>query len=119
MTSLSLNSAGATRFVLSMVIVTSALLRAGLDCVPEKITSSIADARMDSGGRGVTGWSRGLDITVIALWLGHEDTATTHLYVEADLAMKEAALSGIEGPTPRRPVRFKAPDRLLAFLDAL
>ena len=31
----------------SMVIVTSALLRAGRDCVPEKITSSIADARMD------------------------------------------------------------------------
>lgn len=61
----------------------------------------------------------GVDITVIALWLGHEDTATTHLYVEADLAMKEAALRRLEGPTPRRPVRFKAPDRLLAFLEAL
>src|SRR3546814_10375133 len=24
----------------------------------------------------------GVDITVIALWLGHEDTATTHMYVE-------------------------------------
>ncbi len=36
----------------------------------------------------------GVDITVIALWLGHEDTATTHHYVEADLAMKE--------PTPVR-----------------
>src|SRR3546814_11390413 len=31
----------------------------------------------------------GVDITVIALWLGHADTATTHLYVEADLPMKE------------------------------
>lgn len=30
----------------------------------------------------------GVDITVIALWLGHEDPATTHLYVEADLTMK-------------------------------
>ena len=60
----------------------------------------------------------GVDITVIALWLGHEDTSTTHLYVEADLAMKEAALKRIQGPTPR-PVRFKAPDRLLAFLEAL
>ena len=29
-----------------------------------------------------------VDITVIALWLGHEDTVTTHQYVEADLAMK-------------------------------
>jgi site-specific recombinase XerD len=34
----------------------------------------------------------GVDITVIALWLGHENPATTHMYVEADLAMKEHAL---------------------------
>ena len=61
----------------------------------------------------------GVDITLIALWLGHEDTATTHHYVEADLAMKEAALRRLDDPTPRRPARFKAPDRLLAFLEAL
>ena len=60
----------------------------------------------------------GVDITVIALWLGHEDIATTHLYVEADLAMKEAALKRIDDPGPR-PVRFQARDRLLAFLEAL
>jgi integrase/recombinase XerD len=60
----------------------------------------------------------GVDITVIALWLGHEDTATTHLYVEADLAMKEAALKRVEDPGPE-PVSFKASDRLLAFLEAL
>ncbi len=34
----------------------------------------------------------GVDITVIALWLGHESIATTHMYVEADLKMKENAL---------------------------
>ena len=34
----------------------------------------------------------GVDITVIALWLGHESPATTHKYVEADLTMKESAL---------------------------
>lgn len=60
----------------------------------------------------------GVDITVIALWLGHEDTATTHLYVEADLKMKEAALKRVEDPAPG-PLIFKASDRLLAFLDAL
>ena len=60
----------------------------------------------------------GVDITVIALWLGHEDTATTHLYVQADLAMKEAALKRVEDPGPE-PVSFKASDRLLAFLEAL
>jgi site-specific recombinase XerD len=60
----------------------------------------------------------GVDIAVIALWLGHEDTATTHLYVEADLAMKEAALRRLNEPS-LRPVRYKPPDRLLAFLEAL
>ena len=34
----------------------------------------------------------GVDITVIALWLGHENPVTTHHYVEADLIMKEKAL---------------------------
>ena len=60
----------------------------------------------------------GVDITVIALWLGHEDPATTHLYVEADLAMKEAALRLLEEPSTR-PVQFQARDRLLDFLEAL
>jgi integrase/recombinase XerD len=60
----------------------------------------------------------GVDVTVIAMWLGHEDTATTHQYIEADLAMKEAALRRIDAPLSR-PIRFKASDRLLAFLEAL
>ena len=34
----------------------------------------------------------GVDITVIALWLGHESLETTHGYVQADLRMKEQAL---------------------------
>lgn len=61
---------------------------------------------------------RGVDITVIALWLGHEDPSTTHLYVEADLGMKEAALQRVEDPSPRTR-RFRAGDRLLAFLETL
>lgn len=60
----------------------------------------------------------GVDITVIALWLGHEDTATTHMYVEADLAMKEAALSRIDEPQDRS-VRYRPSDRLLNFLETL
>jgi integrase/recombinase XerD len=60
----------------------------------------------------------GVDITVIAMWLGHEDPATTHLYLEADLEMKEAALRRVEDPSPK-PARFRASDRLLAFLDTL
>ena len=60
----------------------------------------------------------GVDITVIALWLGHEGTETTHQYVEADLAMKEQALSRIE-ELPSPPLRYRAGDELLRFLDGL
>jgi site-specific recombinase XerD len=60
----------------------------------------------------------GVDLSVIALWLGHESPETTHLYVEADLAMKEQALKKLQDP-PGKTVRFRAGDRLLAFLDAL
>ena len=60
----------------------------------------------------------GVSLTVIALWLGHESPETTHGYVEADLAMKEAALSRVQDPSPRR-ARFRASDPLLAFLDGL
>lgn len=60
----------------------------------------------------------GVDITVIALWLGHESPATTHLYLEADVSMKEQALKRLEEPS-RKSQRFRPSDRLLAFLDGL
>ncbi|MDP1691185.1 MAG: tyrosine-type recombinase/integrase [Burkholderiaceae bacterium] len=60
----------------------------------------------------------GVDINVIALWLGHESPTTTHQYVEADLAMKEKALARLQDPeTPAR--RFRAADSLLEFLKTL
>lgn len=59
-----------------------------------------------------------VDITVIALWLGHESTATTHIYVEADLAMKERALSKLQSPAIK-PLRYRPPDQLLQFLQNL
>jgi integrase/recombinase XerD len=60
----------------------------------------------------------GVDLAGIALWLGHEDPTTTHLYLEADLAMKEAALRRVDEPSPE-PLRFRPRDRLLAFLETL
>ncbi len=60
----------------------------------------------------------GVDITVIALWLGHESTQTTQIYLHADLALKERALARTAPPnTP--PGRYRPPDQLLAFLEAL
>lgn len=60
----------------------------------------------------------GVDITVIALWLGHENPATTHMYVEADLAMKERALQAVQPPHMKQ-TRYRPTDRLLAFLQGL
>lgn len=60
----------------------------------------------------------GVDITVIALWLGHENPTTTHMYVEADLAMKERALNAVSPPHLKR-MRYQASDRLLHFLETL
>jgi integrase/recombinase XerD len=60
----------------------------------------------------------GVDITVIALWLGHESIETTHCYLEADLATKQRALDKV-APIPGSLTRFRPDDQLLAFLAAL
>jgi site-specific recombinase XerD len=60
----------------------------------------------------------GVDITVIALWLGHEDIRSTQPYLHADLAIKERALALVT-PTGVKPGRYQPPDPLLAFLESL
>jgi integrase/recombinase XerD len=60
----------------------------------------------------------GVDLAVIALWLGHSSPAVTHQYLEADLATKEATLSRLPDQSPG-PLRFRPPNRLLAFLEQL
>jgi integrase/recombinase XerD len=56
---------------------------------------------------------------VIALWLGYESIETTQTYPHAYLALKEAALAKHKPYQRGKPIRFRANDRLLAFLDAL
>jgi integrase/recombinase XerD len=60
----------------------------------------------------------GVDTSVIALWLGHEQVETTQIYLHADLELKERALAKIAPPN-NPPGRYRPPDRLLAFLEAL
>lgn len=60
----------------------------------------------------------GVDISVIALWLGHESPITTHHYVEADLTMKDRALARLHEPDVRIQ-RYRAPDSLIDFLKTL
>ena len=60
----------------------------------------------------------GVDITVIALWLGHEQVATTQIYLHADMTQKERAIARITPPTTK-PGRYQPPDATLAFLESL
>ena len=60
----------------------------------------------------------GTDTSVIALWLGHEQAETTQIYLHADLALKEQALARTT-PPGTQPGRYRPPDKLLAFLEAL
>ena len=60
----------------------------------------------------------GVDTSVIALWLGHENVQTTQIYLHAHLGLKERALART-APVHTTPGRYQPPDELLAFLEAL
>ncbi|SDR62614.1 tyrosine-type recombinase/integrase [Paraburkholderia tuberum] len=61
---------------------------------------------------------RGVDLSVIALWLGHESTESTQIYLHADMELKERALSHVS-QSGQVPGRYRPPDSLLAFLEGL
>jgi hypothetical protein len=55
---------------------------------------------------------------VVALWLGHESTETTQVYVHADMQLKERALAhATSSGVAAKP--FRPSDALVAFLDGL
>lgn len=60
----------------------------------------------------------GVDTLTIALWLGHAGTKATQVYLHADLALKEAALSRTAPPEVGR-ARYRPSDDLLTFLEQL
>ena len=60
----------------------------------------------------------GTPITVIALYLGHESPVTTHMYLDADLKMKQLALKSLHGPK-HSGLRYRPSDNLLQFLQGL
>ena len=60
----------------------------------------------------------GVDRSVIALWLGHEQVETTQVYLHADMQLKEQALNrtaSVNGHLKR----YRPNDELLAFLEVL
>ena len=60
----------------------------------------------------------GNDVTIIALWLGHEQIATTNIYLHADMTHKQQAIDRTK-PLATKPGRYRPNDSLLAFLEAL
>lgn len=60
----------------------------------------------------------GLDITTIALWLGHSSPTATRRYLHADLALKQRAIDRTAPPHTRLG-RYKPTDDVLAFLEGL
>lgn len=60
----------------------------------------------------------GIDISTIALWLGHESIETTHKYMTADLRLKEKALAQVKEPNAEE-FRYKPSTDILHFLDTL
>ncbi len=60
----------------------------------------------------------GVDRSVIALWLGHESSETTQIYLDATLEMKERALAKTSPPSGCT-TRFQPKDELLEFLSSL
>jgi site-specific recombinase XerD len=60
----------------------------------------------------------GVDTTLIALWLGHEDVRSTQIYIHADMTIKEKTLARTSQPSTTAS-RYRPTDRLLAFLESL
>jgi site-specific recombinase XerD len=90
---------------------TAAATRASLQTkqvTPHTLRHSAAMALLHSG----------VDISVIALWLGHESSETSMIYLHADMTLKERALARIAPPSTT-PGRYTPPDTILAFLDSL
>lgn len=61
----------------------------------------------------------GVDLSVIAMWLGHESTETTQIYLHADMSLKEKALARLTPAQDTGTGRYRAPDELLDFLTRL
>ena len=60
----------------------------------------------------------GVDLAVIALWLGHESVDTTQISLQANLALQEEILAKTT-PPEGKPGRYRPDDQLLAFLKSL
>lgn len=104
-----------TRFAIHLLL-RKAVKRATLHCA--SLTKKRISPHVIRHGTAMALLQSGVDVAVIALWLGHESIETTNAYLHASLAMKEKALAKME-PMGTKLRRFRANDKLLAFLEAI
>jgi integrase/recombinase XerD len=81
---------------------------AGKNVTPHTLRHSAAMALLHAG----------VDTSVIALWMGHQDPSSTQAYLHADMTIKEQALARVQ-PPGAAPGRYHPPDTLIAFLSSL
>ena len=62
--------------------------------------------------------AKGKDLATIALWLGHESTQATQMYLHADLTIKQQVIDRT-APHGTPPGRYRPPDPILDFLEGL
>ena len=60
----------------------------------------------------------GVDISTIAIWLGHESIETTHKYMVADIETKRKAMEKLEEPA-NGTFNYKPSKSILSFLESL
>ena len=60
----------------------------------------------------------GVDISTIAIWLGHESIETTHKYMVADIELKRKAMEKLD-ETTNDSYNYKASESILTFLKNL
>jgi site-specific recombinase XerD len=98
-----------------------------IDCIVKKASSNCPSLKNKSVTPHVFRHSTamsllqsGIDISTIAIWLGHESIETTHQYMVADIKLKEKALEKLHVPeSSRMDQRYHATDEILQFLNSL
>ena len=62
--------------------------------------------------------ARGVDVAVIALWLGHQRTQSADAYLHADMNIKQSALDRTRPPNTK-PGKYRPEPDILAWLNTL
>jgi len=61
----------------------------------------------------------GVNLSTIAIWLGHESITTTHKYMVASMELKQKALSTVCGPSAKAEEKYQADTSIIEFLKLI